>query len=109
MEATHCPSEAESKDLLEPERMKGVKNLQSYQNETRAWIDKKVKLKHIEDGDLVLLQSPHTEASGKLEPKWTGPFVVTEKTRLGSFRLVDNEGRVLEHSWNADNLHHFCI
>jgi hypothetical protein len=30
MEATYSPSEAESKDLLEQERMKAVKNLQSY-------------------------------------------------------------------------------
>jgi hypothetical protein len=35
-EATYSPSEAESKDLLEPEHMKAVKNLQSYQNKTKA-------------------------------------------------------------------------
>jgi hypothetical protein len=29
--------------LLEPERMKAIENLQSYQNETRAWRDKKSK------------------------------------------------------------------
>jgi hypothetical protein len=46
-EATYSPTKAESKDLLEPERMKAVENLQSYQNETRAWRDKKVKQKHI--------------------------------------------------------------
>jgi hypothetical protein len=50
--------------------MKAVENLQSYQNETRAWRDKKVKQKSIEAGDLVLLRSPCTEASSKLEPKW---------------------------------------
>jgi hypothetical protein len=90
-EATYSPSEAKSKDLLEPEHMKAVKNLQSYQNETRAWRDKKVKLKHIKVGDLVLLRSPCTKASGKLEPKWTGLFIVIEKTRPGSFQLADNE------------------
>jgi hypothetical protein len=80
-EVTYNPIEVESKDLLEPEHMKAVDNLQSYQNETRAWRDKKVKQKHIEGGDLVLLRSPRTKASRKLEPKWTGPFVVTEKIR----------------------------
>jgi hypothetical protein len=72
-------------------------------------IYKKVKQKHIEAGDLVLLQSPHTEASGTLKPKWSGPFVVAEKTRPGSFHLADNEGRVLEHFWNADNVRRFYI
>jgi hypothetical protein len=108
-EAIDSPNKVESKDLLEPERMKAVENLQSYQNETKAWRDKKVKLKNIKAKDLVLLRSPRMEASGKLEPKWTRPFVVTEKTRPGSFRLADNEGRVLEHSWNANNLHQFYI
>jgi hypothetical protein len=66
--ATYSPSEAESKDLLEAERKKAVENSQCYQNETRAWRDKKVKSRHIEARDLVLLPSPCTEASGKLEP-----------------------------------------
>jgi hypothetical protein len=44
-ETIHNPTKAESKDLLEPERMKAVDNLQSYENETRAWRDKKSKAK----------------------------------------------------------------
>jgi hypothetical protein len=69
--AVYSPTEAESKDLLEPKRMKAVENLQSYQNETKAWSDKKVRLKNNDMGGLVLLRSRRTEASGKLEPKWT--------------------------------------
>jgi hypothetical protein len=65
-ETTYSPTKAKSKDLLEPECMKVVENLQSYQNKTRAWRDKKVKPKHIEAEDLVLLRSPRMEASGKL-------------------------------------------
>jgi hypothetical protein len=78
-EATYSPSEPESKDLLEPEHMKAVVNLQCYQNETRALRDNKVKPKYIEAGDLVLLRSLRTEALGKLNPKWIGPFMVTKK------------------------------
>jgi hypothetical protein len=55
-ETIHNPIKAESKDMLEPEHMKAVEDLQSNQNEMRAWRDKKkVKLKHIEAGDLVLM------------------------------------------------------
>jgi hypothetical protein len=79
-ETIHSPTETESKDFLELEHMRDVENLQSYQNESKAWRDKKVMQKHIEAGDLVLLRSPHTEASRMMEPKWSGPFVVTEKT-----------------------------
>jgi hypothetical protein len=69
IEATYSPSLAELKDLLEPEHMKAVENLQSHQNETRAWRDNKVKLKHIEARDPMLLQSTCFKALGKLEPK----------------------------------------
>jgi hypothetical protein len=68
----------------------------------------KVKLKHI-GGDPVLLRSPRTETTGKLEPTWTRPFLVMERTRPASFHLEDNEGRVLEHSWNTNNDRRFFI
>jgi hypothetical protein len=109
LEAIYYPTEAESKDLIETERMKAIENLQAYQNEMRAWRDKKVKEKFIKAGDLVPLRRPSTEASHKLEPKWVGPYLTTEKTRSGSFRLADTKGKVLRHSWNADKLCHFYI
>jgi hypothetical protein len=83
--------------------------MKAVENEMSAWRDKKVMQKHIEGGDLVLLRSPRMEASGKVELKWIGPFLVTEITRLGSFHLADTKGRMLELSWNADSLHRFYI
>jgi hypothetical protein len=64
-----CPSEAEDQDLLELDRLKAVANLQKYHEETKAWRDPKVKLSVFDVGDLVLLRSPHTESSEKLESK----------------------------------------
>jgi hypothetical protein len=107
--STTCPNEAEEKDLLESDRLKAVTNLEKYQEETRAWRDPKVKLKEFEVGNQVLLRSPHMENTGKFVAKWRGPYMVTEKTRHGTYRLLDTQGRVLEHSWNAENLHRFYI
>jgi hypothetical protein len=45
------------------------------------------------------------ENTCKFEAKWIGPYVVTKKVRLGAYRLLDTQGRVLEYSWNAENLH----
>jgi hypothetical protein len=53
--------------------------LQKYQEE--AWRDPKVKLRGLDIGDMVLLRSPHTESSRKLESKWVGPYVVMKKPR----------------------------
>jgi hypothetical protein len=35
--------------------------------------------------------------------------MVTEKTRLGVYHLSDIKGKILEHSWNAKNPHHYYI
>jgi hypothetical protein len=43
------------------------------------------------------------------EAKWTGPYVVIEKTRPGAYKLSDTQGSVLEHSWNVENLRRFYI
>jgi hypothetical protein len=53
--STTCPNEVEEKDLLESDRLKEMKNLEKYREETRAWRDPKVKLKEFEAGNMVLL------------------------------------------------------
>jgi hypothetical protein len=58
----------------------------------------KVKIREFNVGDLVLLRSLHIESSKKLESKWVGPDVVTEKTKPGAYRLSDPQGKRLEHS-----------
>jgi hypothetical protein len=87
-----CPSEAKEKDLLESDRLKVLANLQKYQKGTMVWRDPKVKLWDFDVGNLVLLRSPHTESTGKFEVKWIGPYVITEKTRPGAYRLSDPQG-----------------
>jgi hypothetical protein len=94
---------------LEPDRLKVVANLQKYQVETKVWRDSKVKPRAFEVGDLVLLRSPCTESFRKLESKWNRPYVVTETSRLGVYGLSDPQGKILEHSWNADNLCRFYV
>jgi hypothetical protein len=88
----------EEKDLLESNRFKVVINLEKYQEETRAWRDPLVKQKQFEVGNLVLLRSPRMENIGKFEAKWTGPYMMSVKMRLGAYRLLDTQGSVLEHS-----------
>jgi hypothetical protein len=94
---------------LESDRLKAVANLQRYQDKIRNWRDPKVKKRDFNVGNLVLLQSPCTESSGKLESKWERPYVIIEKTRPEAYRLMDPQGPKLEHSWNANNLHMFYI
>jgi hypothetical protein len=107
--APACPREAKEKDLLELDRLKVIANLQKYQEETRAWRDLKVKLQEFDMGNLVLLWSPHTENTDKFEAKLIGLYVIIEKMWPGAYHLSDPQGHVLEHSWNAKNLHRFSF
>jgi hypothetical protein len=68
-EAPPCLNEAGEKDLLDSDRLKVVTNPQRYQNKTRNYRDPKVKKRDFNVGNLVLLQSPRIESSGKLELK----------------------------------------
>jgi hypothetical protein len=87
-----CPSEAKEKDLLELDRHKAVENLQKYQEETRAWREPMVKFWDFDLGNLVLLRSPLTESTDQFEAKWTGPYVITEKTRPHAYHLLNPQG-----------------
>jgi hypothetical protein len=78
--------------LLESDKLKAVANLQKYQEETRAWRDLKFKLTDFDVGNLVLLRSPCTKSTDKFEAKWTGPYVVIEKTRPDTYHLLDPQG-----------------
>jgi hypothetical protein len=104
MEVPALPSEVEDKDLLEPDRLKAVEAKWA-----GPYMVVKVKLRELNVGDLFLLRSPHTESSGKLEAKWAGPYVVMKESRLGVCRLSYPQGKMLQHSWNADSLRCFFV
>jgi hypothetical protein len=92
------------KDLVEIDRLDAVQNLMKYQEETRRWRDKKVSLKNIKVGDFVLKRKKNADAVGKFQFAWEGPYVVSSSVRDGAFRLKDETGVELPHSWNVDNL-----
>jgi hypothetical protein len=95
MEASPCPNQVIDKDLLESDRLKAVVNLQKYRAEMKAWRNPKVKPRGFDVGNLVLLRSPSTESSLKLESKWARLYAVMEKSRLGAYRLSDVQGKIL--------------
>jgi hypothetical protein len=102
-----CPEELANEStrvLVEIDRLDAVQNLLKYQEETGKWRDKKVCLKNIQVGDFVLKRNKNADAVGKFQFAWEGPYVVTSSVRDGAFRLKDEAGVELPHSWNVDNL-----
>ena len=98
-----------SKEIIKGTRLEAIENIAKYQEQTKKWRDNKIVRKSIQDGDLVLRRRPNAENIRKLQPKWEGPYMAKVARRLGSFHLVDGEGRTTTHTWNIDNLHRFYI
>jgi hypothetical protein len=110
--AASAEDEAEyhiAKDTKEGTRLQAVENINKYQDETRKWHDRKVRLKNIKLGHLVLRRVDNPDTIGKLQLKWEGPFLVVPSSRPGSYRLKDMDDNDIPRSWNADELQRYYV
>jgi hypothetical protein len=98
-----------AKDTIEGTRFQAVENINKYQAETIKWRDRKVRLKDIKPGHLVLRRVANRDTVGKLQLKWEGPFLVVSSSRPGSYRLKDMDGSNIPRSWNADELRRYYV
>jgi hypothetical protein len=87
------------KDMIELTILEAAENIEKNQKETRAWNDKKVVRKDIKTGDLVLKRKKNWENPGKLQEPWEGPYIANGTNMPGAFRLLDQTGEELLHSW----------
>ena len=81
-----------TKDTIEGTRLQVIEHINKYQAETVKWRDRKVRLKNIKPGHLVLGRVANPDIVGKLQLKWEGPFLVVSSSRPGSYRLKDMNG-----------------
>jgi hypothetical protein len=98
-----------AKDTIEGTRLQAVENINKYQTKTIKWHDKKVRLKNIKLGHLVLRRVANSDTVGKLQLKLEGPFLVVSSSRPGSYRLKDMDGNDIPISWNADELRRYYV
>jgi hypothetical protein len=93
-----------AKDAIDGIRLQAIENINKYQAETIKWRDRKVWLKNIKPGHLILRRVANLDTVGKLQLKWEGPFLVLSSSRPGSYRLKDMDDNDIPRSWNADEL-----
>jgi hypothetical protein len=98
-----------AKDTIEGIRLQAMENINKYQAETIKWHDRKVRLKNIKPGHLVLRRIANPDIVGKLQLKWEGPFLVVSSSRPGSYRLKDMDDNDIPRSWNADELQRYYV
>jgi hypothetical protein len=74
MQQTMADDEEYSKETIKGIRLEAVDNILKYQAETKKWKDKSIVRKDIQEGDLVLRSKANEATTGKLQPKWEGPY-----------------------------------
>ena len=97
-------------DLLDEKREQVLRCIEDFQRKTSKYYNQKVKPKSYIPGDLVLkklLPARKNLAHGKLGPNWEGPYIVYRVVRPGNYELQTEEGKILQHAWNAEHLKRF--
>ena len=94
-------------DCLDEVRDKASSKMTEYQWKMAEYYNKRVKLRQLDIGDLVLRKVTMTTkdpTQGKLGPTWEGPYRVVYYSRRGSYHLETLDGRRLPRPWNIKHL-----
>jgi hypothetical protein len=94
-------------DILEEERLNVVIQSARHQQTLRRYHNKAVWHRSFAVGDLVPRRVLAWEGRHKVSLPWEGPFIVTEVTRPGSYRLTQIDGTEVGNSWNIEHLRKF--
>ncbi|XP_074310084.1 uncharacterized protein LOC141645353 [Silene latifolia] len=78
---------------LEEFRLHSYGNARIYKKRTKLLHDRRIKQKALDKGDKVLLfKSRYRLFPGKLNSRWTGPFVITNVGNYRDFELMSKDG-----------------
>nr|CAE02527.2 OSJNBb0003A12.14 [Oryza sativa Japonica Group] len=96
-------------DLHRLEEVREAALIQSarYLQGLRRYHNRNVRSRAFLVGDLVLRKIQTTRDRHKLSPLWEGPFLISEVTRPGSYRLKREDGTLVDNSWNIEHLRRF--
>ncbi|GJZ18292.1 hypothetical protein Tco_0554415 [Tanacetum coccineum] len=84
-------------DLLEERREQAAIREAKSKAKMEKYYNSKVCNTSFKPGDLVYRNNDaiHAKDSGKLSPKWEGPYEVTEALGKGAYKLRDRNGKLL--------------
>ncbi|GJT36367.1 hypothetical protein Tco_0926786 [Tanacetum coccineum] len=93
-------------ELLEERREQVAIREAKSKRQMEKYYNTKVRSASFKPGDLVYRsnEASRVEDTGKLGPKWEGPYEVTEALGKGSYKLKDRNGKELPGTWNVCNL-----
>ncbi|GKC68070.1 reverse transcriptase domain-containing protein, partial [Tanacetum coccineum] len=93
-------------DLLEEKKEQAAIQEAKTKARMEKYYNARVRSISFRPGDLVYQnnEASRAEDRGKLEPKWEGPYEVTEALGKGTYKLRDRNGNTLPRTWNVCNL-----
>ena len=97
--------------LIDEKRAKAQYHAQGYQKRIARAFNKKVKLKNLREGDLVLevLRDETFDLRGKMKPRWFGPFIIKKIMFRGASRITNSNGEEMLRPINMDRLQKYNI
>jgi hypothetical protein len=93
-------------DLLEERRERAAIREAKAKSKNKKYYDAKVRSTSFRSGNFVYRanDASYAEDTGKIGPKWEGPYEVTVALGNGAYKLRDMEGHELLRTWNICNL-----
>ena len=91
-------------DLLDEVREEARVSAEAVKRRVERRHNSKVRLRHFQEGDLVMRKAHQNEIENKLSPKWIGPYRAVEALENGAYRLETLDGGAIPRTWNATHL-----
>ena len=97
--------------LIDEKRVRAQYHAQGYQKRIARVFNKKVKPRNLKEGDLVLkvLRDETFDPRGKMESRWSRPFIIKKIMSRGATRNTDLDGRDILCPINVDRLQGYNI
>jgi hypothetical protein len=108
-EAISCPTETEDNNLIESDRLNSCDQLAKVSNEDEGMARQKSETAGFRSGGLGSFMEPTHRELQKARIEVGRAVHGHRKLETRAYHLSKSLGRMLEQSWNADNLHHFFI
>ena len=91
-----------SLDFLDEKRNEAELRMAAYQRRVACYYNSRVRPVQFKEGDLVLRKI--FPKGGALDPKWEDPYIIKKNLGTGAYHIMNEEGEVYKHSWNAEHL-----
>ena len=97
--------------MMDEIRLKALYHIQGYQRRLRKAFDKKVRIRDLMLGDLVLKETRARiqETNGKFKQNWVDPYIIKQIYFGGAVRLTDFDADLIIDPTNMDQLKKYHV